>query len=57
MGSLMTAEEPPTPVERRAAMTSAQRLKQVFGIDIEIWPACGGAMRIIACIEDSHVIE
>ena len=36
-------------------MTSAQRLKRVF--DIEIWSACGGAVRIIACIEDAEVIE
>ena len=35
----------------------AQRLKRVFGIDIETCPACGGAVRIIACIEDPEVIE
>lgn len=46
-----------TPAERRAAMTWARRLKRVFGIDINICPACGGAMRIIACIEDPDVIE
>ena len=40
--------EEPTPAERRAAMSWAQRLKRVFGIDIETCPACGGAMRIIA---------
>jgi len=38
-------------------MTWAQRLKQVFGIDIETCPACGGTVRIIACIEDPDVIE
>ena len=38
------------PVQRRAAMTWAQRLKRVFGIDIETCRACGGAVRIIACI-------
>ena len=37
-------------------MTWAQRLKRVFGIDIQICPACGGTMRIIACIEDAQVI-
>ena len=47
----------PTPAERRAAMTWAQRLKRVFGIDIETCQTCGGAMRIIACIEDPDVIE
>ena len=41
-----------TPAQRRASMTWAQRLKRVFGIDIETCPVCGGAMRIIACIED-----
>lgn len=45
------------PAERRAAMTWAQRLKRVFGVDIETCPACGGAVRIIASIEDSVVIE
>lgn len=47
----------PTPAERRASMTWAQRPKGVFGIDIETCPACGGAVRIIACIEDPVVIE
>lgn len=47
--------EEPTLAERRAAMTWAQRLKRVFGI--ETCSACGGAVRIIACIEDPAVIE
>jgi hypothetical protein len=38
-------------------MTWGQRLKRVFKIDIETGPACGGALRIIACIEDPLVIE
>ena len=46
-----------TAAERRAAMTWAQRLKRVFGIDIETCSACGGAVRIIACIEDPAIIE
>ena len=46
----------PTPAERRAAMRWAQRLKRVFGIDIEICAACGGAVQIIACIEDAEQI-
>ncbi len=37
-------------------MTWAQRLKRVFNIDIETWQACGGAVKIIACIEDPQVI-
>jgi len=38
----------PTPAERRAAMSWAQRLMRVFGTDIATCPACGGALRIIA---------
>jgi hypothetical protein len=57
--------EAPTPGERHAAMTPdqvrgrlwAQRLKRVFKIDIETCSACGGAVKIIACIEDPAVIE
>ena len=45
------------PAQRRAAMTWAQRLKRVFGIDIATCSACGGALRIIACIEDPAVIK
>jgi hypothetical protein len=44
-------------VERRASMTWAQRLKRVFNIDIETCSACGGAVKVIACIEDPVVIE
>ena len=47
----------PTPCERRASMTWAQRLKRVFNIDIEICRECGGAVKAIACIEDPVVIE
>jgi hypothetical protein len=32
----------PTLAENRAAITWAQRLKRVFGIDVETCPACGG---------------
>ena len=35
----------------------AQRLRRVFGIDIERCATCGGTLRIIACIEDRTVIE
>lgn len=50
-------DEEATPAARRASMTWAQRLKRVFGIDIETCPACGGTVRIVACIEDPDVIE
>jgi len=46
-----------TPAERRASMTWAQRLKRVFNIDIETCSACGGAMKVLACIEDPVVIK
>jgi hypothetical protein len=49
--------EEPTPAERRASMTWVQRLKRDFGIDIATCQACGGAVRILACIEDPVVIE
>jgi len=35
----------------------AQRLRRVFGIDIERCAACGGRLRVIACIENRDVIE
>ena len=38
------------------AASWAQRLKRVFGIDGETCRACGGAARIMACIEDPVVI-
>ena len=51
------ADEPPTPAEQRASMTWAQRLKRVFNIDIETCSACGGAVKVIACIEGPAVIK
>jgi len=39
------------------AMTWAQRLKRVFGIDIEVCDYCAGSVKVIACIEDKAVIE
>jgi hypothetical protein len=51
------APEDTTPAERRGAMTWAQRLKRVFNIDIETCNSCGGAVKIIACIEDPVVID
>jgi hypothetical protein len=51
------SDEPPTPAERRASMTWAQRFKRVFNINIETCRECGGAMQVIACIEDPVVIQ
>jgi ribosomal protein S27E len=44
-------------IEKRAAMTWAQRLKRVFNIEIEICRHCQGPVKIIAYIEDLAVIE
>lgn len=43
--------------EKRKSMTWAQRLKRVFGIDIETCAQCGGMVKVIASIEDPVVIE
>jgi len=46
-----------SPAERHIAMTWAQRLKRVFNIDIETCYECGGAVKVIACIEEPAVID
>lgn len=45
------------PENEHKEMTWAQRLKRVFNIDITICNHCGGAVRIIATIEDPLVIQ
>ena len=55
-GTREDAEEPALG-ERRAAMTWAQRLKRVFDIDIGTCRQCGGALKVIACVEDPTVIR
>jgi hypothetical protein len=42
---------------KHVAMSWAQRLKRVFGIDIHACEHCGGAVKIIASIEESELIE
>jgi hypothetical protein len=37
-------------------MRWAQRLKRVFGTDLERCEQCGGAVKVIASIEDPEVI-
>ncbi len=39
-----------TPAERRRGMWWAQRLKRVFGVEIETCAGCGGKVRVIARI-------
>jgi len=41
---------------RHMAMNWAQRLKRVFGIDIEACVRCGGKLKVIASIEEPEVI-
>jgi len=50
-------DEDTTPDQRHTAMTLAQRLKRVFTIDIETCEQCGGAIKVIASIEDPAVIR
>lgn len=38
-------------------LNTAQRLKRVFHIDIETCSECGGAVKVIASIEDPVVIK
>ena len=50
-----TANEPAP--ARHVSMTWAQRLKRVFKIDIMTCEHCGGAVKVIASIEDPVVIK
>jgi len=47
-------DKPITP--RHVAMTWAQRLKRVFGIEINTCTRCGGPLKVIASIEEPEVI-
>lgn len=46
-----------TPEEKRRAMTWAQRLKRVFGIDVETCVHCGGKVKIVASVEEPQAIR
>jgi hypothetical protein len=46
-----------TAPDESCAMSSAQRLKRVFGIDVTTCTHCGGSVRIVASIEDPHTIR
>ena len=50
-------DAPQTESEKRIAMNWARRLKRAFQIDIQKCEACGGKIKIIACIEDPTVIN
>lgn len=55
--STATPTDDRTPGERRRSMTWAQRLERVFGIDVATCIHCGGAVRIVACIEEPKAIR
>jgi len=38
-------------------MTWSKKLKRVFNIDIASCSECGGAAKVVACIEDPEVIS
>jgi len=46
-----------SPDEKRRSMTWAQRLKRVFNIDVSTCSHCGGALRIVASIEEPTAIR
>ena len=50
------ATDEPTPAPH-VEMTWTQRLQRVFKIDIETGDHCGGAVKVIASIEDPAVIK
>ena len=49
---IVPAPAPPAP----ARISWARLLKRVFDVDVEHCPNCGGALKIIAAIEDPPVI-
>ena len=49
--------EPERPMPKHVALNWAQRLKRVFGIEIEQCARCGGRLEVIASIEEPELIE
>jgi len=49
--------ETKTESEKRRAMSWAARLKRAFNIDINVCERCGGAAKVIACIDDPVAIN
>jgi hypothetical protein len=47
--------EPQAPTH--VALTWLQRLKRVFGVEIQTCQRCGGPLKVIASIEDPMLIE
>lgn len=57
-GSKPQAEEgtEPSSAPRHVAMSWAQRLRRVFGVEIKACARCGGKLKVIASIEEPEVI-
>jgi hypothetical protein len=53
----LPAGQEKTRAQKHQSMTWAQRLKRVFGIEIETCEQCGGAVKVIARVEDPLVIQ
>jgi hypothetical protein len=53
----LPAGQEKTRAQKHQSMTWAQRLKWVFGIEIETYEQCGGALKVIASIEDPLMIQ
>jgi hypothetical protein len=49
----LPAGQEKTRAQKHQSMTWAQRLKRVFGIEIETCEQCGGAVKVIASIDKS----
>ena len=57
VGSKAVPVDPGKPITpRHVALCWAQRLKRVFGIDIDVCARCGGKLKVIASIEEPEVI-
>ena len=57
VGSKTDPANPDKPITlRHVAMCWAQRLKRVFGIEIDRCARCGGKLEVIASIEEPEVI-
>jgi hypothetical protein len=48
----LSTEQEKTRAQKHQSMTWAQRLKRVFGIEIETCEQCGGAVKVIASIKN-----
>jgi len=50
-------DEHRTADEKRRSMSWAQRLKRIFNIDVTTCIQCGGAVRIVAAVEEPTAIR